>query len=295
MITLAEESKRRNTQYYAYDGDQVIAEYEGGSLKRKFIYGPGIDEPVMMIDVTTSTKYYYHFDGLGSVVALSNSIGDIVERYSYDVFGEPNRVSDVNNPYLFTGRRFDTETANYYYRARYYKPSIGRFLQPDPIPSLNLYTYVGNNPTNWLDPLGLCKRLGIHSTGSHSWTTITNTKTGKTSSYGLWHDVKSGIRLRPDSDVRLNKEPPASHVPGTNRYYDLSDEQHKHALDFIYGRHQYRYPTNNCSSWATDCWRKVTGEDLNADRWDPWYYLGVEYPETLMESILEANKSDKGP
>ena len=46
----------------------------------------------------------------------------------------------------------------YYYRARYYKPEIGRFLQPDPIgyaDGLNMYAYCGNNPINWIDPLGL--------------------------------------------------------------------------------------------------------------------------------------------
>ena len=97
----------------------MIAEYDSSdNLLRKFIYGPGIDEPILMIDVTDSnTVYYYHFDGLGSVAALSNVNGAIVERYSYDVFGEPNRTSDVNNPYMFTGRRIDTETSNYYYRA----------------------------------------------------------------------------------------------------------------------------------------------------------------------------------
>ena len=145
--------------HYTYD-DQVIAEYEGGSLKRKFIYGPGIDEPVMMINVDgeTETKYYYHFDGLGSVAAVSDETGGVAERYSYDVFGEPNRVSDVNNPYMFTARRYDPETANYYYRARYYKPSIGRFLQTDPIGyygGLNLYLYVLNNPVILIDPVGL--------------------------------------------------------------------------------------------------------------------------------------------
>ena len=66
--------------------------------------------------------FYCHYDGLGSVAALSNVNGDIVEKYEYDVFGEPNRVSDVNNPYLFTGRCLDTETGLYYYRFRYYSP-----------------------------------------------------------------------------------------------------------------------------------------------------------------------------
>jgi len=150
----------QTTIHYAYDGDQIVAEYDGnGTLLRKFIYGPGIDEPICMIDVVNdNAKYYYHFDGLGSVVALSDESGNIVERYSYDVFGEPNRVSAVSNRYMFTGREYDSETGNYYYRARYYKPDIGRFMSADPIgyeAGLNLYTYVANNPINNIDPLGL--------------------------------------------------------------------------------------------------------------------------------------------
>ena len=103
------------------------------------LMGPGIDEPICMITISgeTETKYYYHFDGLGSVVALSDSNADIVEKYSYDVFGEPaiydannDKISEsiYNNPYMFTGRRLDLETSLYYYRTRYYSPEIGRFL-----------------------------------------------------------------------------------------------------------------------------------------------------------------------
>ncbi|MHC4068615.1 MAG: RHS repeat domain-containing protein [Planctomycetota bacterium] len=144
---------------YCYNGAQVIAEYNGSdTLLRKFVYGPGIDEPVCMIDVADNNKiYYYHFDGLGSVAALSEENADVVERYSYNVFGEPNRTSSVNNPYMFTARRYDDETSLYYYRARYYDPDVGRFISVDPIgyeDSMNLYNYVGNNPVVERDPFG---------------------------------------------------------------------------------------------------------------------------------------------
>ncbi len=125
----------------------MIAEYDYNDvsqnceLARKFIYGSGIDEPVCMIDVADGNAvYYYHFDGLGSVAALSDANGDVVERYEYDVFGELTicdanaqeivESSIVGNPYVFTGRRFDTKTGNYYYRARYYSAEIGRFMRP---------------------------------------------------------------------------------------------------------------------------------------------------------------------
>jgi RHS repeat-associated protein len=156
---------------YAYDGARIIAEYDGsGTLLRKFVYGPGLDEPICLIDVANgNAAYYYHRDGLGSVVALSDVNNVLVERYAYDVFGRPT-IRDPNgvtiaasargNPYLFTGRPHDAESGLYYYRARYYDYATGRFLQPDPTgygDGLNLYSYCGNNPFNFSDPSGLCK------------------------------------------------------------------------------------------------------------------------------------------
>jgi RHS repeat-associated protein len=120
---------------YLYDGDSIIAEYDAtGALVHKYIYGPGVDQPICMIDVAdANATYYYHFDGLGSVIALTDSAGAVANLYEYSIFGEVS-ASDPNHPnrFLFTGREFDTETGLYYYRARYYNATIGRFLQTDP-------------------------------------------------------------------------------------------------------------------------------------------------------------------
>jgi RHS repeat-associated protein len=122
-----------------------------------------------MIDVNDSNAvYYYHYDALGSVVALSDADGDTVQVYEYSSLPQV-AASDPNhtNPFLFTGRRFDNETGLYYYRARYYNPYVGRFLQADPIGyggGMNGYAYCANGPLNALDPSG-CK---LKTVGNYS-------------------------------------------------------------------------------------------------------------------------------
>ena len=116
---------------YVYDGARVIAEYDGaGLLLRKYIYGPGLDEPVLM--QAGANRYYYLFDSLGSVIGLTDALGNMVEAYRYSPYGQPLQASSVGNPFMFTGREFDSETGLYYYRARYYSPELRRFIEPDP-------------------------------------------------------------------------------------------------------------------------------------------------------------------
>lgn len=169
---------------YVWDGAHIIAEYTNGSLTKKYIYGPGMDNPVAMINVSgvSETWYYYYADALGSIRLMSDAGGAIVESYAYDPSGKPHvmtsagpdgnwltedvattNYSSIGNPYLFTARRWDSAAELYYYRFRDYSPDLGRFLQADPlgyIDGMNLYQYCGNNPVNWIDPWGLDKQGG---------------------------------------------------------------------------------------------------------------------------------------
>lgn len=154
-----EKTVNGTTTKFLYDGDQIIAEYDGAdALISKFVYGAGIDEVVSL--TKGANTYYYHYDGLGSVTNLTDSSGATTESYSYDVFGKPNTTSAIGNTRMFAGREYDSETGLYYNRARYYSPSLGRFLQRDPVgysAGINLYSYCSNNSINFTDPSGLDK------------------------------------------------------------------------------------------------------------------------------------------
>jgi RHS repeat-associated protein len=155
---------------YVYAGDRVLEEYDGANvLQRRFVHGPGIDEPVSM--AATGATYYYHFDKLGSVVGLSDAGGNLVETHTYSPYGKVDTPSAVGNPFHFTGRRLDPETGLYHYRARSYDPGLGRFLEVDPVRhvgGINLYAYVQNDPLNFLDPFGLF-RFGKRPLSGAPW------------------------------------------------------------------------------------------------------------------------------
>ncbi len=141
----------------------------------RYVHGPGIDEPLMM--QRNINQYFYVYDGLGTIADVVNSNGIVVNHYDYDSFGNfLYKDENVKNPYTYTGREYDEETALYYYRARYYDAQSGRFVSKDSsltpngklLPPLlnyqlrdfqdiNPFIYVTNDPINSTDPFGLIK------------------------------------------------------------------------------------------------------------------------------------------
>lgn len=152
------------TRFY-YDGIRVIEERDVADVvTATYVYGTGPDE---ILSMRLGGDDFVHHQSLnGTVVALTDNSGAVVERYGYDAYGAPRffagdytglTASAVGNPYLFSGRRYDEHSGLYYHRERYYQPDMGRFLSHDPLGTLddaNLYAFVGNDPVNATDPLG---------------------------------------------------------------------------------------------------------------------------------------------
>lgn len=115
----------------------------------------------LVAKVTSASEYYYyHYDGLGSTVAITDENAQIVNAYAYSPYGLVGSQETVENPFQYVGRFGVMAEGNglYYMRARYYDPEVGRFINKDPIgytEDINLYRYVVSNPVNWIDPAGL--------------------------------------------------------------------------------------------------------------------------------------------
>ena len=148
---------------YVWNGSNIV--YESGIQSVTYSYGMGL------LAMTSGTdEYYYVSNGHGDITQLTNSSGTIAEDYAYDAFGnQKDAEHSIYNPFRYSGEYFDSETGFIYLRARYYDPSIGRFITEDPArDGLNWYVYCSNNPIMFVDPSGYLREPGSNRNGEWS-------------------------------------------------------------------------------------------------------------------------------
>ncbi len=140
--------------------NQVLADYTpAGERSARYVHGRSLDEIVSI--TRASGTQYLHYDGLGSATRTTDADGAVIGTQEYDAFGVITRSQGWSTRYGYTGREHLPQTDLLYYRSRYYDSSAGRFLSVDSVrgnvllpPSLHRYTYVHNNPVNYIDPMG---------------------------------------------------------------------------------------------------------------------------------------------
>jgi RHS repeat-associated protein len=199
-----------------YNGNDIALTFDGnGTQTHRYMYGVGVDAIASDEDATGTVRWAMS-DHQGSVRDVIDSNGSILNHIVYDSYGqvesETNTAVDLR--YGYTGRDLDEESGLSYYRARYYDPASGRFISEDAIGfgggDENLYRYVLNSPTNYIDPdgefaipIGVGVALGIGAvgvTGVIAWNTYQQSQQSQTATAGyggsLFGDGESVIRAR---------------------------------------------------------------------------------------------------
>jgi len=267
-------SQTPSATVYVFDGDQVVEERDrNDALLRQHVWGNGTDELCQQkVGSQTSKTFYAHENSIGSITALVDGTGKIVERYSYDPFGNTSVALDgkTGNEYRFHSARFDPETGLYCMRARYYQPSLGRFVQRDPIgiwtdiPHVgNGFTFVRNDPINHIDPTGQDVWVAENWWG-HMNINVGDPK-GKYNSFSFGLDfrfqydgpftLKYGPTGNVGYDTRKNLKIDMTRYYRTDKYTDSIIEQY---LFNLRGQPNTYWASWTCRQWSRDQYEQIS-------------------------------------
>jgi RHS repeat-associated protein len=189
-----ERTKNGVTTRYYYDGKDIIAEAvvkpdQTVELKTRYLRGANGLIARISENAEEKTRYggvaYYHHNQHGDVTSLRDKSGNVLNSYAYDIWGNiltEGTSETIDNPFTYSGEYWDKTTSLQYLRARWYDPSMGRFISEDsyegeinsPL-SLNRYTYGHNNPLTYIDPSGhrVEKGGGVESTNRYVTVNVT--------------------------------------------------------------------------------------------------------------------------
>ncbi len=192
------------------------------------------------------SHYCYHFDGTGHTVALTNASKTLVNKYAYSPFGTVNKVEAIAQPFQYVGQYGVIAAPNglYYMRARYYDPSVGRFLSEDPLGfeggDVNLMVYVGDNPVMGVDPLGLYTEVIVWQPVGHGKSALGHVSVNLNgTSYSF---SPNGMDIRPADDyAKMN-----NFREGVGSVLNLSPQQEAILQNRLNSPGEYGRITNNC-------------------------------------------------
>ena len=145
-----------NTTKFFYDGINIIQELNASNVPTaNLLTGLGIDEVYSRTDI--GGRQSFLSDALGSMIAMADSAGAVAASYTYEPYGKASKTGTTTNSQTYTGRE-DDGTGLYYYWARYYHPTLSRFISEYPLgiaAGPNVYAYVDGDPIGKFDPEGL--------------------------------------------------------------------------------------------------------------------------------------------
>jgi RHS repeat-associated protein len=160
------------TTRFLYDGDRLVLEYDAaGTVLRAYDHGTGPDEPLVWYEAVPGgvSRRYLHADHQGSIIAIADQNGNPIAINAYDAWGIPN-AGNLGR-FGYTGQAWLPELGMWYYKARIYSPTLGRFLQTDPVGyqgGIDLYAYVDGDPVSRSDSTGLAP----NKDGATDWVAV---------------------------------------------------------------------------------------------------------------------------